>query len=370
MPLAPFGNTALAMAMWPLSTRVKRSRISALGLPTAMVRVMSVVPSWYCAPESSRKSPLPILRLRALGDAVMHDGAVRPRAGDRGERHFLELLRLAAEGFQRHHRVDLGHAALGRFFRRTTQGSAITRRAVAQVRGARAANFGGVLARLHQRDRIGAEVGLAAGFAQGLDEPREGAEPASNRTRARSRASAATSCRSFEAPRRPPPCESASRTSFDSLRPSTIEPRPPLCADHGEGQRQGRVRHVGAANVERPRHIVRVGDDERVGACELAGYVVELLARVDAGEASSDAGARAPAERRGGRSRARRPDCRRQPAATRSPCARPSRSAPRSRASSATDRSRARRRAAGSSPAIRPARFRRCRWARTTFVST
>ena len=44
-----------AMAMWPLSTRVKWSRISALGVPTATVRVMSVVPSSYCAPESMQK---------------------------------------------------------------------------------------------------------------------------------------------------------------------------------------------------------------------------------------------------------------------------------------------------------------------------
>ena len=43
------------MAMWPLSTRVKRSFISGVGSPTMTVRVMSVVPSSYCAPESMRK---------------------------------------------------------------------------------------------------------------------------------------------------------------------------------------------------------------------------------------------------------------------------------------------------------------------------
>ncbi len=52
----PSGNTARAMAMWPLSTSVKRSRISGVGSPTATVRVMSVVPSWYCPPESIRNS--------------------------------------------------------------------------------------------------------------------------------------------------------------------------------------------------------------------------------------------------------------------------------------------------------------------------
>ena len=38
----------------PFSTCVKRRRISALGSPIAMVRVMSVVPSAYCPPESTR----------------------------------------------------------------------------------------------------------------------------------------------------------------------------------------------------------------------------------------------------------------------------------------------------------------------------
>jgi len=63
-PLVLCGNTALAMAMWPFSTRVKRSRISSLGVPTTTVRVMSVVPSSYCAPESMRNSsPGTIARL-------------------------------------------------------------------------------------------------------------------------------------------------------------------------------------------------------------------------------------------------------------------------------------------------------------------
>jgi len=52
------------MAMWPRSTRVKRSRISAVGSPMAMVRVTSVVPSSYCAPESiSSRSPGAMRRL-------------------------------------------------------------------------------------------------------------------------------------------------------------------------------------------------------------------------------------------------------------------------------------------------------------------
>jgi hypothetical protein len=39
-----------------LSTSVKFCRMSAVGVPTAMVRVMSVVPSSYWPPESIRNS--------------------------------------------------------------------------------------------------------------------------------------------------------------------------------------------------------------------------------------------------------------------------------------------------------------------------
>ncbi len=54
------------MAMWPCSTRVTRSRSSAGGLsgPVHTVRVMSVVPSGNCAPESIRYTSFgPIGRL-------------------------------------------------------------------------------------------------------------------------------------------------------------------------------------------------------------------------------------------------------------------------------------------------------------------
>ena len=57
-------DRARAIARWPRSTRVKRSRISSVGSPIAMVRVTSVVPSSYCAPESiSSRSPRMMRRL-------------------------------------------------------------------------------------------------------------------------------------------------------------------------------------------------------------------------------------------------------------------------------------------------------------------
>ena len=49
------GREALGgQAIWPLRTRVKRSFISDVGVPTMIVRVTSVVPSGYWPPESTR----------------------------------------------------------------------------------------------------------------------------------------------------------------------------------------------------------------------------------------------------------------------------------------------------------------------------
>src|SRR4029079_14615020 len=126
-PVVPSGNTARAIAIWPRSTRVKRSRISSVGSPIAMVRVTSVVPSSYCAPESiSSRSPGTMRRLllrvtRAwasaplrAGDAVVDDGAVRSGARDGRKGDVLQHAGVAAEGFQRLDGVDLGQRALRR----------------------------------------------------------------------------------------------------------------------------------------------------------------------------------------------------------------------------------------------------------------
>ena len=75
------------MATWPFSTRVKRSRISAVGSPTATVRVTSVVPSSYCAPESIRNNSPDLMArfvLRGIGledraiEAHLDPAALRP----------------------------------------------------------------------------------------------------------------------------------------------------------------------------------------------------------------------------------------------------------------------------------------------------
>ena len=82
-PVVPSRKIARAIAMCPRGTRVKRSRISSDGVPIAIVRVTSVVPSSYCAAgidqqEVAGRNP----PVAPAGDAVVHDGAVRLGAGD------------------------------------------------------------------------------------------------------------------------------------------------------------------------------------------------------------------------------------------------------------------------------------------------
>lgn len=52
--MTPLGKTAESRAMLPLSTRVYIRFSFSVGLPKWSVRVVSVVPSRYCAPESQR----------------------------------------------------------------------------------------------------------------------------------------------------------------------------------------------------------------------------------------------------------------------------------------------------------------------------
>ena len=58
--VVPAGKMAEPRAMWPFMTRVKSRFCWGVGVPVAMVRVRSVVPSGYWAPESM-SSRLPVL---------------------------------------------------------------------------------------------------------------------------------------------------------------------------------------------------------------------------------------------------------------------------------------------------------------------
>jgi hypothetical protein len=72
-----------------------------VGVPTATVRVTSVVPSRYCAPESIRNSEFGSIGAVGLGrDAVVHDRAVGAGAGNGVEAQVLEQTRILAERLQ------------------------------------------------------------------------------------------------------------------------------------------------------------------------------------------------------------------------------------------------------------------------------
>ena len=103
------------------------------------------------------------------GHPVMHDGAVRPGAGDGGKRDVLEQAGVAAKALHRLHRVDFGQGAARRFAVEPGE-EARHRHAVALLRRARAGDFDGVLHRFHRRQRIRAAHDLAAVLD---DQPRD-----------------------------------------------------------------------------------------------------------------------------------------------------------------------------------------------------
>ena len=96
-----------------------------------------------------------------LGNAVVHDGAVRPRARNGRERNVLEQAGVAPKTLQRRHRINLGEVSARSLpvepRQEPRQGGA-----VARMRRARALDLDGILHRLHQRDRIAPARHLAA----------------------------------------------------------------------------------------------------------------------------------------------------------------------------------------------------------------
>ena len=154
-------------------------------------------------------------------------------------------------------RVDLGELALRRLAIEPAE-KARHRRAVAQLRGARAGEFGLVLDRLHQRDRIGAEHRRSAGRLERLGQPRgrgrrvEGdAHALAPRPAIKPTASRA---------RRSRPIRRAGAHRVGNLAPVDEQRRAAVARQIGEAQRQRRMRDVGAADVEQPSDVVGVAD--------------------------------------------------------------------------------------------------------------
>ena len=229
-----------------------------------MVRVMSVVPSSYWPPEIDKKqfargdAPVAVAR-----DAVMHNGAVRAGAGDGRERDVLEQAGVAAETFQSLDRFDFAQLAVWCYAIEPGE-EACHRDAVAQLRGAGARDLGGVLDRLHRRNRIAAAHYLAAGLDH---EPRD-------RLRTGGRIEPYRAMRFAE-------CSKIALKIFGGadcgqffeampdvvaeLAAVDVERRAALLRHQRKGERHRRVRHIAAADVEQPANGLWIGHHQRVG---------------------------------------------------------------------------------------------------------
>ena len=212
----------------------------------------------------------------------MHDRPVRAGAGDGREGDVLERAGLAAEAFQRLDRVDFAQAA-GRRLDVEPGEEARHGGAVAPVRGARAVDLGAVLHRLHQRDRIGAAHRLAAGVR---DQPRQRVGGARLVEADRLALEAGeVACKPL---RRAHVGDFFQRVSHGivELAGLDIERRAVLRRHQREAERQRRVRHIRAADIEQPVDVLRIGHHQRVGAQfgKFAARALELFRGAFAGE--------------------------------------------------------------------------------------
>ncbi len=192
----------------------------------------------------------------------MHDGAVGPGAGDRRKRNILEQAGIAAKTLQRLDRIDLAHAARGLAIEPGEK--ARHGRAVALLRRTRAGDLGRVLHRLHRHDRIAA-VHHPAAIAGYQARDRVGANAGIKphgpvRLAERSEIALEIRVRLYLGDF----LEMAAHIVAE-LAAIDIERRPAVFRHDRSGEHDRRVRHVVAANVEQPRHRLRIGNHQRVG---------------------------------------------------------------------------------------------------------
>ncbi len=207
----------------------------------------------------------------------MHDGAVRPGAGDGRKRDVLQRAGLAAECFQRLDGVDLGQRARGRLAVDPGEESR-QRHRVAAMRPARAFDLGRVLDGLEQADRIVAAHRLAAGRNNQAAQCVGGGYAVE-----RDRCAALRQRGEFRR-QRVGLLDIGGRFEMvaDAVRQLAVidEDGGAAVLRHQRiGQRQRRMRDIGAADVEAPRHRVRIRQHQRIDAelCDLGADAVELF---------------------------------------------------------------------------------------------
>ena len=217
-----------------------------------------------------------------LRDAVMHDCRVRPAAGDGRKRDILEQAAVAAETFQRLHRADLGQCPRRRLAFQPGQETHHCH-TVAYMRGAGPCDLGGILDCLHQCDRVGAARRLAAVLR---DQPRQRI----GRARLVQPHGLVLELAKIagELIGRAHVAEFFQRVAYlvVELDRIDIECRATLVRHQREGERQWRMRHVGAADVEGPGHVLRIGHQQQVGAqfADFGADALELVGGTLAGE--------------------------------------------------------------------------------------
>ena len=214
----------------------------------------------------------------------MHDGAVRPRAGDGREGNILELAGVAAEAFQRCHGVDFGRACRSAprvsnqaRKRVTATPSRVCARALPAISAWFLTAFISVIgsaprsglppcAAMRLRKRIG---------RAGLVEPHGLALERGEIAR--------------ELVRRAHVGNLFERVAYWHCRAWRCRHRARACPRVGisrESERQRRMRDIGAANIEGPGDVLRIGHHQRVGAQlrSSARIALELVGGAFAGE--------------------------------------------------------------------------------------
>ena len=176
--------------MWPLSTRVKRSRISRRRLADRhrarhIGGAVEILRARIEQIEGARFEAFLGLRHRPVVD----DRTVRARTGYRRKAQIAEMLAVAPDRLEPVAGGDLAEPALWRLAREPGE-KARQRRAVAAMRRPRAVELDRVLARLGQEAGIGGAVDLRARRVEPIEDPggggrRDRPEPGRLRRRAR-----------------------------------------------------------------------------------------------------------------------------------------------------------------------------------------
>ena len=170
----PWGTRAVAMAIWPLSTRVKRSRISSVGSPIGdgAGDVGGAVDILAARIDQIERARLEL----AVGLLARLDSGRSRRSARR--RKCVSNDRSRSSGFSRRSAsrwsdaVSSSTLALGRFLLDPLQ-EARDRRAVARLGGLLAGDFGRILDRLGQDGRVAHRQDLRAGLVERLEDRRD-----------------------------------------------------------------------------------------------------------------------------------------------------------------------------------------------------